>query len=355
MEEINDIRNEQDFKIITFSGFKKTEVMRELLKSLIKGKIESACYWCVDLICSGKYCELWELILLFYGKYIHLANPKIILYLDRKFQVFKNILTNGYLGDDLKLRNNIKIRELFSEIMVLLCSSRRKYMLNDIKINREDFDITVIRDKFKAPNANYCDIILKENDPKSLTFSVNELAYSITEDIKNLQHACYWVEWIIQYGKLCDKNKEKCRIEERDYLSIDSKETTNIIWIVWDVLMQEAKKRDAITIKMIEGLLSIFSIRYMNTLNAKRRNLLYCAVSFLTEDVDYKKELMEMKQKEVLTQIVSNINSIYKQIKTNEVRPTIDKLSNIDNSNLSKTQQKLATMNEFSDKYIPRL
>ena len=38
MEEINDIRNEQEFKIITFSGFKKTEVMRELLKSLIKGK-----------------------------------------------------------------------------------------------------------------------------------------------------------------------------------------------------------------------------------------------------------------------------------------------------------------------------
>ena len=68
-----------------------------------------------------------------------------------------------------------------------------------------------------------------------------------------------------------------------------------------------------------------------------------------------KKELMEMKQKEVLTQIVSNINSIYKQIKTNEVRPNIDNLSNIDNSNLSKTHQKLATMNEFSDKYIPRL
>ena len=42
--EINDIRTKKDFRGITFSKYKKSEVHKELLKNLYDGKIEKVSY-----------------------------------------------------------------------------------------------------------------------------------------------------------------------------------------------------------------------------------------------------------------------------------------------------------------------
>ena len=345
--QINDIRTIADFKGESFSKYKKTDVRKELLNSLFNGKIENACNWSSELICAGQFLYLWDIILTFLGKHIHLANPRLAIYLEMRYENFKNIISSGYRDDILRLRNNPKIRSMFAEIICIICSSNKKHSFQNIKINKnEEYDITHMSNKLKAPSMSYAQSVYKKDDPKELFIAINEFAYHISPDSNNSLQACFWVEWIMEFQRICANKKEKCICERRSFITIEEKFQMDPIWILWELILKYSQTLESIKIKILNSILKLYCLKYTPGVKKKRRYLIYYAVSILTEKYDTKIEIT--KDKELVETVVKKINSVYKQIKKNEIGPKVDYLmTNIHKTSLEKTMDKLQMINKF--------
>jgi hypothetical protein len=344
--DINDKRSSHDFKGVTFSKFQKSKVRAELIKCLITSKVEPACYWAAELICAGHYGDLWEIIVLFIGRYIHLGNPKLPIYIAMRFKNFKDILSTGYVGYELSMRNNLKIRQLFAEIISILCHSRKKHSLEAIKIQKADeFNITHMASRLKAPTIKYVEDIFKPDDPKELFIAMNEFAYHLTKDSKNSVSASYWLEWILEYETLCKHKKELCMGETRQFAPVQDKYRNDIIWLVWDIILHECEgKKNPLLTKIINALLEIYSIKYTSGVKKRRKFLIYFAISVLTDPIDLTVEIIANKKE--LDAIIQKIGIVYKDVKKNEESLNVDYLyAGVERSNLDKTIERLEKMN----------
>lgn len=351
---INDVRNGTDFKSISFSGYKKSEVKNQLIESLIKGKIEPACNWSAELICAGHYIDIWECILLYLGKHIHGANPKMVVYLEKRYKVFRNIIQQGLFVSELELRNNSTIRKLYAEIIIIVAKSPQKPSFETIKIDKvEEFDITKMADRLKAPNVTYIEELLDKDDPNELFIVINEFAYQISADGKSMMDSCFWIEWIIEFDHICKTRKEPVKCKRRGY-PVENKYQKDIIWIVWDTLLLYGNKCSTFIVSILNSLIELFCIRYTTATSKKRKYLLYFAVELLTEFIPTNVELTTKENKEMIGVVLEKIDLIYKQIKKNEHGPGTDYLfSGLGSkNNLEKSVKQLEILRSMD--YTPR-
>ena len=343
--EINDIRTPAQFKGISFSKYKKTEVRKQLIENLKKGRIEPACYWCAELICGGHFMEVWETIIHYVGKHIHLGNPTILCYIEKRYDIFRNIMAQGQHLNELQLRNHPTIRALFAEIIGILANSNKRNSFEAIKIDREEeYDITQMSEKLIAPNISYIEPIFKKDDPKELFIAANEFAYNISPDKLNMVNACYWIEWIIEFQQICKKRKKPCYSESRNY-PVEKKCKKDLIWILWEAMFHYAEQKGTYCFQLMGSIFSIFCIKYTTASSKKRRYLLYFAVSLLTETIPTNIDLINNKS--TIETIKGKINIIYKQIKKNEESPNTDYLfANLERENtFEQSMRKMEIVN----------
>lgn len=352
-DNINDKRLQKEFGGITFSKYKKTDVKKQLLNSLFNGAMEEACYWSAEFVCAGHFADLWEIIIHFIGKNIHLGNPKLPIYIEVRYDEFKNIVNKGYVDNEIKMRNNNEIRKLFAEIVCVLCNSHKRNPLSLIKIDSGDFNLQNLTGKLKADSLTYGNKVFRSKDPKDLFIAVNEFMYNISKPVRNITVAYWWLEWIIAYETTCKKNKKNILIaERRENIPVPSNFQTDIIWIVWEGILHESIGISKAVTKLLKSLLNIFCIRYSSGTKKKRRFLIYFAISLILLPINLNIKIIEGEQQ--IKKICERVNVIYKQIKKNEIQPNTEYLfNNLNSGNLEKTVAKLDLLNSLNG-FIPR-
>jgi hypothetical protein len=198
--------------------------------------------------------------------------------------------------------------------------------------------------------------VFLKDDPKELFIAVNELAFNLSEDDKNSINACYWIEWILEFENVCKQKKVKIKCERRTFAPVEAKCQMDIVWMIWELFLHESEKRSKLVSKMMHALLQLFTLKYRSGCQKKRKYILYFAVSLLCEYVNVEEEIIRKSEQEKVSNIISKIDIVYKQIKKNEVSPGTEYLfQNLKSSNLEKTIEKLETMNSFGEQFIPRV
>ena len=196
-------------------------------------------------------------------------------------------------------------------------------------------------------------IFLCQKIPKNFLLHLMNLLIISQINPKNIRLACYWIEWIIEFDRICATKKKKCISVRRSFIPVESKYQMDVIWMVWELFIREGEKRGKSIKKIIQSLLILFCIRFTPPSKKKKKNILCFAASLLTEHVDFTIPLYSNNS--LIEKVKTKIHIIYKQVKKNEQSPKTSYLFNnsFTGSTLEKTIQKLEQMSKLTN-IIPR-
>ncbi len=319
---IEDNRYLEDFKDKSFSGFKKTDVIKTLFKSIESGKVENACHWITECMVSGYCLEIIDKLISFTSKIVHINNPRLPEYLWRKYSYFFKTIDNINLKKQKHLiihfRNNQVLRNLFFDIVsVITLSPKTKRYDKYPKINEEtDFQFETIKQRLHA-QCNFCpDILFKFTDPEELRVVINEMMFHFKNINSGYENCCYWLSWIFQWEKKNKKMKQKFEIDEREILDVKKKMRKDVVWLVWSAILIESNERDEIVKKQIQSLYKLFKYELTGPKRNQKIPLLYHAIGYLTHSVKY--TIPIISDRKVYIQCQCNVNQMFKLKKIGE-------------------------------------
>jgi hypothetical protein len=133
-------------------------------------------------------------------------------------------------------------------------------------------------------------------------------------------------------------------------MPVDLKFQMDPIWIMWELILGQAAHDSAPFMpKLIQSLLKLYCLRYTDGVKKKRRYLIYFAICLLTEPFVIPQEMVS--NKEIIESVVKKIDTVYKQVKKNEIAPKTDYLSGSSvgaKSDLDKTIEKMDKLNAMN-------
>lgn len=351
---INDVRDYTQFKDKSFSGFKKSQVINVVLKSIESKKIEQACHWTTECIISGYSNSLLDKLVIFSSKIIHINNPNIPEYILRKVNIFRNqmaLLDPKNKDRFILLRNSQMIRNMFFDIVsTLALSLKTKRYDKYSKINiDEDFKYENMKKRICAEMNVLPDHIMRFNDPDEIKLIINEIFTMCKNKNFGYDRCCFWILWLLKWEAQHKKKKIPWNVDYRDVKEVDEKYRCNVIWIVWDVIKEEVRLRDNINItKQIDCLYQLFTQDYTHGKRNGRLPLVFHAIGYLTHDINF--DIPVRTNFKIFVQVQCNVNKMFESKKKNEIvdkKPVQKTLKKKENVEVEIIQDKIGIFNEL--------
>tara|TARA_Y100000590_G_scaffold459607_1_gene617126 strand:+ start:5023 stop:6111 length:1089 start_codon:yes stop_codon:yes gene_type:complete len=326
MEDKYKINDDRTIKVLlkkSFSGYKKKDVIDAVLKSIEKKKIENACYWTTECIVSGYTLTLWEKLIIFSSKIIHINNPKLPFYLYCKGEILANQVNRLKKDEQLLIRNSQMIRNLFFDVISTLSTSLKTKRYDNLpKIDeKEDFDFQNIQKRLFSTMNILPDHIIHFNDPDELRIICNEFYTLLKNKQFGYEKCCYWILWIQKWESMHKKNKTVLNINHRKIEGVSKKYTDNIIWIFWELIMIEVDvQKNTMISKQINSLYSLFKNGFTNSKRNSRLPIVFNAIGYLTHNISFNSPLRDNYH--IFIQVQSNVNKMFHLQKQNEKKNT---------------------------------
>ena len=319
---IKDTRYIDEFKDKTFSGFKKSDVLKTLIKNIESGKVENACNWTTECIISGYTHELLDKLIALASKTIHINNPCLPLFLWRKYTCFFRAIDNIDLKKQkhmiIHIRNNQVIRNLIFDIVTTITSSPKSKRYDKYpKINEEvDFRFENIQKKLQAQANFYPDTLFRFTDPEELRIVINEIMLHFKNINSGYDNCCYWIAWIFQWEKKNRKMKIKFEIEEREVQGVKKNMCKDVVWLIWSAILYEGNTRNNETKHQLNALYQLFKYDFSSSKRNLRIPLIYHAIGYLTHTINFNCAIRA--DKKLFLQSQCNVNIMFKMKKVNE-------------------------------------
>lgn len=343
--DILDVRSGDAFRGMSFSGYKLGAAVRKLRQSLSERNAETSSYWTAELVCSGHFAELWESFTIVTGERLATTSPRVPIHLAARFATFKSIVQAGYGGCEIEMRNLPDIRCMFSEIVAILCTAPRQHPPQLLKVAPgRDFDLGHLSTRLEASGTDFAKSVFRDEDPNQLFVAVNELCFHLAGERRGCVSACYWVEWIIAFAAHCSRAKQPLTCADRAFDGIDPRHGGDPVWLIWSCLEHATSTRGAHAVRSLDSLKALFAIRYTPGCRRRRRPVLYAAVGYATQNVDYSVPLA--RNPTALKDLTEKGLRAYKDVKKAEI-PEAESGVPRQKSHRENTAHKLRTLDRY--------
>ena len=311
---------------MTYSGFRKSQVLSSLIKEIKENHLMTACHRCVELHISQCIPQLLHKLICFMGKSINLCNPRLPEYLWKRIRYLTKLIELYIESENIQ-----SIRNVLCEIICVLTFSPKKPTETILKLSLTELQKNNIMEHCRAPATWSCPI-WHQDDPPFLENAIKEFSWGVThlynQSMSAFDHSFFWLSVLFFLNKQTkQKTKQPIECRARIIPNIEIKHLTSYIWLVWLILLHEAKVREQnnsryhLLHKHIESLFHLFCYEFKLSYLSTRFSLVIQATKVLCNYKPLSYQTSVYFEYELTMKTVLHINHLYYELNKSPINP----------------------------------